>query len=197
MDAILESNVRLFVFSSTCAVYGIPQSLPICESSPKEPINPYGATKLFFEQILSAYSSSHGLRYVALRYFNAAGAHQSGLVGEIHIPETHLIPLAIRAALGTAPPLTVFGSKLETPDGTCVRDFIHVSDLGSAHLKALNYIAQGGPSLSLNLGTGKGTSIAALLHLIESVTGRKVPYVFSPARAGDAPVLFAEVQRAK
>ncbi|SRR6266568_669246 len=197
MDAVLESEVRLFVFSSSCAVYGIPQSLPIHESSPKEPINPYGATKLFFERVLSAYSVSHGLRFAALRYFNAAGTHPSGEVGEIHVPETHIIPLAIRAALGSGPPLTVFGSDLETPDGTCVRDFIHVADLASAHLKALQHIAKGGSSISLNLGTGKGTSIAELLHLIEIVSGRKVPHVFAPARAGDPPVLFAQVQSAK
>lgn len=197
MDAVLQSDVRLFIFSSTCAVYGIPQALPIVESSAKAPINPYGATKLFFEQVLSAYANSHGLRYVALRYFNAAGAHVSGEIGEIHTPETHLIPLALRAALGTAPPLTIFGQDLATADGTCIRDFIHVSDLGSAHLKSLQYLAEGGPSVELNLGTGKGTSIAELLHVIEEISGRTVPHVFAPPRAGDPPVLFAEARKAK
>jgi UDP-glucose-4-epimerase GalE len=197
MDAVLASQVRIFVFSSTCAVYGVPESLPIVETSPRNPINPYGATKLFFESVLAAYSVSHGLRYAALRYFNAAGAHPGGEVGEIHDPETHLIPLAVRASLGTAPPLTVFGSNLDTPDGTCVRDYIHVSDLASAHLKALHYLAGGGPSLALNLGTGKGTSIAELLGLIEQVSGRKVPFVFAPPRAGDPPVLLADATRAK
>ncbi|MGA8088988.1 MAG: UDP-glucose 4-epimerase GalE [Terracidiphilus sp.] len=197
MDAVIQSEVRLFVFSSSCAVYGVPHILPITESSPKEPINPYGATKLFFERVLSAYSVSHGLRYVALRYFNAAGAHGSGEVGEIHNPETHLIPLAIRAALGNAPPLNVFGSDLDTPDGTCIRDFVHVSDLASAHLKALLYLAQGGPSLELNLATGTGTSILELLDVIGAACGRSVPHVFSPARIGDPPILIADATKAK
>ena len=197
MDSVLESDVRTFVFSSTCAVYGLPESLPIRESSPKEPINPYGATKLFFERVLSAYSVSHGLRFAALRYFNAAGTHPSGTVGEIHNPETHLIPLAIRAALGLAPPLTVFGQNLDTPDGTCVRDYVHVSDLAAAHVQALEHLAGGGPSIQLNLGTGKGTSIMELIREVESVSGRKVPFVFAPARPGDPPTLFAEVQKAK
>jgi UDP-glucose-4-epimerase GalE len=197
MDSVLESDVRLFVFSSSCAVYGIPNNLPIVESSPKEPINPYGATKLFFERVLSAYGVSHGLHYVALRYFNAAGAHPSGKVGEIHTPETHLIPLAIKAALGTAPPLTIFGNDLDTRDGTCIRDYVHVCDLGSAHLKALDYIARGGTSVALNLGTGRGTSIAELLAVIEKISNRKVPHSFAPPRAGDPPVLFAEALKAR
>ena len=197
LDAVLKSDVRMFVFSSTCATYGVPQVLPIVESSPKEPINPYGATKLFFERVLAAYSGSHGLRYVALRYFNAAGAHLSGKIGEIHTPETHLIPLALRAALGTAPPLTIFGNDLDTPDGTCIRDFIHVSDLGSAHVKAVDYLAGGGSSTSLNLGTGKGTSIAELLSVIQGLSGKEVPHVFAAPRAGDPPVLYAEAHKAK
>jgi UDP-glucose-4-epimerase GalE len=197
MDAVLESEVRLLVFSSSCAVYGIPETLPITESSPKNPINPYGATKLFFEQILSAYGISHGLRYVALRYFNAAGAHPRGRTGEIHAPETHLIPLAIRAALGRIPSLTVFGSGLNTPDGTCIRDFIHVADLASAHVKALAYLAQGGRSIEVNLGTGNGTSIRDVIDMVEKVYGQRVPHTFVPPRPGDPSVLFAEVQRAK
>jgi UDP-glucose-4-epimerase GalE len=197
MDSVIESDVRLFVFSSSCAVYGVPRELPIAESSRKEPINPYGATKLFFEQVLSAYRVSHGLRFVALRYFNATGAHPSGKVGEIHNPETHLIPLAIRAAIGSALPLTIFGKDLDTPDGTCVRDFVHVGDLGSAHLKALQYIADGGTSIALNLGTGRGTSIAAVLDAIEKISHRKVPHVFAPPRPGDPPVLIAEALKAK
>lgn len=197
LDAVLQSNVRLFIFSSSCAIYGIPQSLPILESAPKEPVNPYGATKLFFERVLSAYSVAHGLRYVALRYFNAAGAHPSGEVGEIHNPETHLIPLALRAALNPNSPLTVFGNQLPTPDGTCVRDFIHVSDLADAHRRALNYLAEGGASLSLNLGTGKGTSIAELLRVMEEICGRKVPYHIADPRPGDPPILFADSSKAR
>lgn len=197
LDAVLQSNVRLFIFSSSCAIYGVPQSLPIVESAPKDPINPYGATKLFIERVLSAYSLAHGLRYVALRYFNAAGAHPSGEIGEIHNPETHLIPLALRAALNLGSPLTVFGNQLPTPDGTCVRDFIHVSDLADAHLRALKYLAEGGSSLALNLGTGKGTSIAELLRVIEEISGRKVPHHIVDPRPGDPPILFADSSKAR
>jgi UDP-arabinose 4-epimerase len=197
MDSVLESDVRTFVFSSTCAVYGVPRSLPISESSPKEPINPYGATKLFFERVLSAYSVSHELRFAALRYFNAAGTHPLGTIGEIHNPETHLIPLAIRAGLGMTPPLTVFGQDLDTPDGTCVRDFVHVADLASAHVKALDYLARGGLSVELNLGTGTGTSIKQLIREIEEVSGRNVPHIYAPPRPGDPAALFAEAQKAK
>ncbi len=197
LDAVLQSDVRLFVFSSSCAIYGIPQSLPIVECAPKEPVNPYGATKLFFEQVLSAYSVAHGLRSVALRYFNAAGAHPSGEIGEIHNPETHLIPLALRAALGTAPPLNVFGDHLPTKDGTCVRDFIHVCDLAAAHVQALDYLAHGGTSLALNLGTGNGTSIVELLQFIEKISGRNVPHHISAPRPGDPPILFADATKAR
>ncbi len=197
MDSVLESGVRVLVFSSSCAVYGVPQSLPIRESSSKEPINPYGATKLFFERVLSAYSVSHQLKFAALRYFNAAGTHPVGTIGEIHNPETHLIPLAIRAALGFAPRLTIFGQNLGTPDGTCVRDFIHVADLASAHVSALDYLARGGSSVELNLGTGTGTSIKELIREIEEASGMNVPHVFAPPRPGDPPVLFADVHRAK
>lgn len=197
MDSVLEAGVRIFVFSSSCAVYGVPQSLPILEPSRKEPINPYGATKLFFERVLSAYSVSHELRFAALRYFNAAGTHPVGTIGEIHNPETHVIPLAIRAALGFAPPLTVFGQNLNTPDGTCIRDFIHVADLASAHVRALDYLAQGGLSVELNLGTGTGTSIKQLIREIEKASGLKVPHVFAPPRPGDPPTLFAGVHKAQ
>lgn len=197
MDAVLASKVRTFVFSSSCATYGVPATLPISESLPKEPINPYGETKLFFERVLSAYSVAHGLRYVALRYFNAAGAHASGLVGEIHDPETHLIPLMLKAVLRTAPRLKVFGSDFNTPDGTCIRDYIHVSDLGLAHVLALEYLASGGESLSMNLGTGKGTSIKELMDAFRRITGLNVPHEFAPPRAGDPPTLYADPAKAK
>ena len=197
MDAVLASKVRKFIFSSTCATYGVPAVLPITESSPKEPINPYGATKLFFERVLSAYSGSHGLRYVALRYFNAAGAHANGSIGEVHDPETHLIPLALKAVLRTAPPLKVFGKDLDTPDGTCIRDYIHVSDLGSAHVLALKYLAGGGESISLNLGTGRGTSIQELMDGFRRLTGLDVPHEFAPPRAGDPPSLYANPGKAR
>jgi UDP-glucose-4-epimerase GalE len=197
MDAVLASRVRMFIFSSTCATYGIPATLPITENLPKEPINPYGATKLFFERVLSAYSIAHGLRYVSLRYFNAAGAHAGGLVGEIHDPETHLIPLALKAVLGTAPPLKVFGIDHDTPDGTCIRDYIHVSDLGMAHVLALEYLASGADSISLNLGTGKGTSIKELMDAFQTLTGLNVPHEFAPPREGDPPSLYADPSKAR
>ena len=197
MDTVLASGVRHMVFSSSCAIYGVPSMLPIVEASPKSPINPYGATKLFLEQVLAAYQHSHGLQYVCLRYFNAAGAHASGEIGEYHEPETHLIPLAYRAIQGGAPPLKVFGKDLATPDGTCIRDFVHVSDLGRAHVKALQYLASGAQSIALNLGTGKGTSIGSLLIGIERVTGCRVPYELTDARQGDPPVLYADYSLAR
>jgi UDP-arabinose 4-epimerase len=197
MDAVLASEVRNFVFSSTCATYGVPSKLPISEDCPQVPINPYGASKLFFEQVLAAYSVSHGLRYAALRYFNAAGAHPDGTIGEYHNPETHLIPLALKASLGTIPALKVFGEKLDTPDGTCIRDFIHVSDLGTAHVKAVEYLAGGGNSLRANLGTGSGTSIKQLLEMVKTVTGKPVPHQFAEARPGDPPILYADPSTAE
>jgi UDP-glucose-4-epimerase GalE len=196
-DAVLASPVRKFIFSSTCATYGTPAKLPITEDMPKEPINPYGATKLFFERVLSAYSAAHGLRYVALRYFNAAGAHANGMIGEVHEPETHLLPLLLKAVLGTAPPLRIFGNDLDTPDGTCIRDYIHVSDLGSAHVRALDYLANGGDSISLNLGTGRGTSIHELMQAFRRLTGLDVPHTYTPPRIGDPAALYADPARSK
>lgn len=196
LDGVLSSRVRLFVFSSTCATFGIPRYLPIDEDCPQKPINPYGATKLFFEHALEAYSVSHGLRFVALRYFNAAGADASGKIGECHDPETHLIPLALRAAAPGGQPLTIFGRDFATPDGTCIRDFVHVSDLAAAHVKALAYLAGGGESVCLNLGTGKGASILDVLAAIERVTGNKVRHTFAAPRAGDPPALYANPAKA-
>ncbi len=197
LDGVLASRARLFIFSSTCATYGIPRTLPITETSRREPINPYGATKMFFEQALAAYSVSHGLRSVSLRYFNAAGAHPGGAIGELHEPETHLIPLALKAALGTAPALKVYGKDLKTEDGTCIRDYVHVSDLGRAHVLALDYLAQGGATTAMNLGTGEGTSVAQLITAVERVSGRSVPHTYVEPRAGDPPALFADAARAR
>ena len=197
MDCLLESSVSKVVFSSTCAVYGTPSRLPIVEESVKEPINPYGDTKLFFERVLAAYAHSHDLRYVALRYFNAAGAEPDGTIGECHDPETHIIPRAIRAALGTAPPLRIFGGTLPTPDGTCVRDYIHVSDLARAHAHAANYLMNGGEPVALNLGTGRGTSLRQLLAEIETITGRIVPHTIGEPRPGDPPILYADPSKAR
>ena len=191
-DAVLASDVRLFIFSSSCATYGVPPHLPIEESSPKNPINPNGATKWFLEQVLSAYRHSHGLQHVCLRYFNAAGAHPGGEIGEYHDPETHVIPLALKAVLGVSPPLKVFGKDLPTQDGTCIRDFVHVSDLGRAHVKALEYLAGGGESIALNLGSGRGTSIGSLLATVKKITGREVPHEFAASRRGDPPALYAD-----
>jgi UDP-glucose-4-epimerase GalE len=196
LDAVLTSRVRVFIFSSSCATYGIPRELPILESSPREPINPYGASKLFFEQALAAYNSSHGLRSVSLRYFNAAGAEADGTIGEMHIPETHLIPLSLQAALKTAPPLTVFGKCLDTPDGTCVRDFVHVSDIAEAHVLALEYLTNGGETTRLNVGTGKGTSVAEVIAAVEQVSKRSVPCSYADPRPGDPPMLYASTARA-
>jgi UDP-glucose-4-epimerase GalE len=197
LDAVLATPIRKFIFSSTCATFGTPRQLPISEDCPQEPVNPYGASKLFFEHILSAYSVSHGLRSVALRYFNAAGADPGGAIGECHDPETHLIPLALKAVLGTKPPLTVFGKNHDTSDGTCVRDFIHVTDLGQAHVKALDYLSNGGESVGLNLGTGSGTSILQLLTAIQEISGREVPHRFAAARPGDPAALYADPRKAR
>jgi UDP-glucose-4-epimerase GalE len=197
LDVVLASKVRTFVFSSTCAVFGVPHALPMTEDLPREPINPYGASKLFIERVLESYSVAHGLKYAALRYFNAAGAHASGETGEMHDPETHLIPLALRAALGTGPALKVFGDDFDTPDGTCVRDYIHVSDLADAHVKAIEYLNAGGEPVALNLGTGKGSSIKELIALTEEVSGRKLPHEYVGRREGDPPALYAAAEKAE
>ncbi|MDE3200052.1 MAG: NAD-dependent epimerase/dehydratase family protein [Acidobacteriota bacterium] len=179
------------------AVYGVPTTLPITEDAPANPINPYGITKLFFEKVLQAYSVAHDLRFVALRYFNAAGAHASGQIGEVHQPETHLIPLMMKAALGVTPPLQIFGDTLPTADGTCVRDYVHVSDLGDAHVRALEYLEHCGASISLNLGTGRGISIKELMRALEQLTGSDVPHIYAPPRTGDPPSLFADSTKAR
>jgi len=196
LNAVVDSGVRYFVFSSTCAVYGVPPTVPIKEQTPREPVNPYGASKLFFEHALKAYSAAYGLRFVSLRYFNAAGADESGEIGELHNPETHLIPLALEAAAGTRPELEIYGDDYPTPDGTCIRDYIHVNDLAEAHVLALEYLAKGGEPVGLNLGTGMGHSINEVLRAVESVAG-KVPTRIAPRRAGDPAVLVADPARAR
>jgi UDP-glucose-4-epimerase GalE len=196
MDCLLRHGITQLVFSSSCSVYGTPTSLPIVEESVTNPINPYGDTKLFFERVLAAYARAHGLRYVALRYFNAAGAALDGTIGECHDPETHIIPLALRAAMRSSAPVQLFGGNLPTPDGTCIRDFVHVEDLARAHASAASYLASGGDSVALNLGTGSGTSLAELLAEIEKVTGMDVPHHVISARPGDPPALFANASKA-
>lgn len=191
LDAALEAGVKKVIFSSTCAVYGVPLKVPIDENNPRQPVNPYGVSKMFFEQALEAYDRAYGFRYASLRYFNAAGADESGEIGELHEPESHLIPLALRAAAGLGPELQVFGSDYPTPDGTCIRDYVHVNDLASAHVKALDHLAAGNESVALNLGTGTGASVQEVISAVEQVTGKRVPRKMVPRRPGDPSELVA------
>lgn len=196
LDAVMESRVRKFIFSSTCAVYGNPVKVPITESNPRQPVNPYGATKLAFENALEAYSHAYGLRFVSFRYFNAAGADESGKIGENHHPETHLIPLILQAIQGKRAALEIFGDDYPTPDGTCIRDYIHVNDLADAHVLGLEYLSKA-ESAALNLGTGKGYSVHEVVAAVEKVTGHKVPTHIGPRRAGDPAELVADPSRAE
>jgi len=191
-----EAGVTRVVFSSSCATYGLPDRLPITEDTPQRPINPYGRTKLICEEMLRDHGAAHGLSHVALRYFNAAGADPEGALGERHDPETHLIPLALMAASGQGGALKVFGTDYPTPDGTCVRDYIHVSDLARAHVRAVEHLIAGGESLALNLGTGQGHSVREVTRAVEAVTGSPVPVEDAPRRAGDPPELTADPSRA-
>ena len=197
LNSAVDAGVRHFVFSSTCAVYGIPAKVPITEQNPREPVNPYGASKLFVENALEAYSRAYGMRSARLRYFNAAGADDSGETGELHDPETHLIPLALQASTPDGPELQVFGSDYPTPDGTCLRDYIHVNDLADAHVRALQYLEQGGDSIALNLGTGRGHSVLEVIHAVEAATGNPVRRKIGPRRAGDPPSLVADPSKAQ
>jgi len=197
LNATIDAGVRTLVFSSSCAVYGVPSKMPIGEGVPRQPVNPYGVSKLFFENALESYERAYGLRAVSLRYFNAAGADDSGEVGELHDPETHLIPLALAAAAGTGPELEVFGTDYPTSDGTCVRDYVHVNDLAEAHVLALEHLMNGGEPLALNLGTGEGHSIRQVLAKVHEVTGHAVPWVQAPRRPGDPPALVADPSRAQ
>ncbi len=201
LNSALDAGIRRFVFSSSCAVYGVPEQIPITEETPREPVNPYGASKLFFENALQAYGRAYGVRSVSLRYFNAAGADEGGEIGEMHEPETHLIPLALAASAANGPELKIFGSDYPTRDGTCVRDYIHVSDLADAHVRALQYLErnkdeQGGDSLAINLGTGRGQSVLEIIQATENATGRRVRRKMGPRRPGDPPVLVADAATA-
>ena len=196
LEAARDHGIRHFIFSSTCATYGTPACVPIAEDCPQAPINPYGASKLMIERMLEDFERAHGLGYVALRYFNAAGADPEGEIGEDHDPETHLIPLAILAAQRGEPELAIFGTDYPTPDGTAVRDYIHVTDLADAHVRALEYLAGGGASIALNLGTGQGHSVQQVVDAIERSSGQRVPVREAPRRAGDPPVLVAAPDRA-
>ena len=192
LEAMLEHGVNRFVFSSTAAVYGDPQRLPLTEDHPQNPVNPYGETKLMVERMLAWFGRAYNLSWTALRYFNAAGADPDGEIGEVHDPETHLIPLAVSAAHGDRPELQMFGSDYDTPDGTAVRDYIHVNDLADAHVRALERLSRGGSSCAFNLGTGRGYTVKEVLSTIERIGQRKVPVKSCPRRAGDAPVLVAD-----
>ncbi|MDC9812779.1 UDP-glucose 4-epimerase GalE [Rhizobium binxianense] len=197
LEACLDQDIERIVFSSSCATYGVPASLPIREESPQLPVNPYGRTKLIFEMALEDFAAAYGIRFAALRYFNAAGADPEGELAERHQPETHLIPRALLAAAGRLEWLDVFGTDYATEDGTCVRDYIHVSDLAQAHLAAVKHLMADGGSLNVNLGSGRGTSVREILDAIHRATGREVPVRYRARRAGDPPILFANTARAR
>lgn len=197
LEAMRRHDCRNVIFSSTCATYGMPEAVPIAEDHPQHPISPYGRSKLIIEWMLEDYAAAYGFRYAALRYFNAAGADPGGELGEAHDPETHLIPLAVEAALGRRPHLEVFGDDYPTEDGTAVRDYIHVSDLADAHVKALQHLLEGGSSLRLNLGTGNGYSVLEILNAVREAGGKEVPSRKAPRRPGDPPVLVAQANRAQ
>jgi UDP-arabinose 4-epimerase len=197
LDAMVDAGVREIVFSSTAAVYGDPVQVPIPEDHPLSPVNPYGDTKLAVERILLRYGEAYGLRSATLRYFNAAGADPAGEIGEAHPAESHLIPLAIQAALGRRDPLEVFGTDYPTPDGTAVRDYVHVADLAQAHLLALRHLAAGQASFTANGGIGRGYSVNQVIAAVEKVSGLTVPRKMVGRRAGDAPELLADPSRIK
>jgi len=195
LKAMLAHNIKKIVFSSTCATYGEPQYTPINEQHPQNPINPYGRTKLMIEQIFADYERAYGLKHIALRYFNAAGCSSDGSIGESHTPETHLIPLVLKAIKGERADIKVFGTDYDTPDGTCIRDYIHVEDLALAHRLALEKLDE--YSGCLNLGTGIGTSVKEIITAAEQVSGQKCPTVYAARRAGDPARLFADNAKAK
>jgi UDP-glucose-4-epimerase GalE len=197
LDAMLDCGVKTIVFSSTCATYGVAGQIPIVESHPQRATNPYGEAKYFVERVLHWYGAAYGLRWAALRYFNAAGADPDNGIGEDHDPETHLIPLAILAALGKRSHLDIYGTDYPTPDGTPIRDYIHVLDLGAAHTRALEHLLDGKRSLALNLGTGLGHSVREVIATVERVGQRRVPTRQTGRRLGDPPELVADPRQAE
>ena len=197
INALKEKSVKRFVFSSTCSLYGNPLTIPISEEESTKPINPYAKTKLMIEQILADYDTAYGMKYVALRYFNAAGASVNGEIGESHFPEPHLIPLVLFTALGKRESISVYGEDYPTSDGTCIRDYIHVEDLADAHVRALEYLNSGNSSQIINLGTGDGNSVKEVISVAEEVTGRKIKSAIVERRAGDPAVLVADNKKAK
>lgn len=197
LETMLDTGVKTIVFSSTCATYGLPETMPIREDTPQHPVNPYGETKLMIERALYWHGVAHGVRNIALRYFNAAGADPDGEIGEAHSPETHLIPLILDAAMGRRAQIDVYGTDYPTPDGTAIRDYIHVQDLAEAHVLALRYLENGGESTALNLGTGEGHSVRDTIATAKRITGRPIPSRDTSRRAGDPPVLVADAARAR
>jgi UDP-arabinose 4-epimerase len=197
LASLVEHGVDQVVFSSSCATFGIPTSVPIEDDDHQDPINPYGASKLMVERILTDHDAAHGLRSVALRYFNAAGADPDGEAGELHDPETHLIPRVIETAMGKRPDVEIFGGVYPTPDGTCIRDYVHVTDLADAHVRALRYLQAGGASTAFNLGTGTGSSVLEVVEQVRATTGAEVPVRMLGPRPGDPPELVAAAGRAR
>lgn len=197
LETMLDNGVKKFVFSSTCATYGEPETLPMVESLPQAPINPYGQTKLDVENCLKSFAHAYGLSFAAFRYFNAAGAAEDGSIGEDHHPETHLIPLVIDAATGRRENIQIFGTDYPTPDGTCLRDYVHVDDLSRAHIAVFDKLKEPGAAYFYNLGTGTPNSVREIITAVEKVTGLKVPVVESERRAGDPPALYADSTKAQ
>jgi len=197
LESMLDHGVKKFVFSSTCATYGEPERLPIVETLRQSPINPYGQTKLDVENCLKAFAHAYGLSFAAFRYFNAAGAAEDGSIGEDHTSETHLIPLVIDAAMGRRETIQIFGTDYPTPDGTCLRDYVHVDDLSRAHIAVFDQLAKPGSSYFYNLGTGRPSSVREIINAVESVTGLKVPVIEGERRAGDPPALYANSSKAQ
>jgi len=197
LDAIIDSGVRKIVFSSSCATYGIPEKIPISENEKQWPVNPYGWTKLIFERMMNDYGNAYGLKYVSLRYFNAAGADADGSIGEAHEPETHVIPILLQNALGMRKKFSIFGTDYNTRDGSYIRDYIHVTDLADAHIKAVEYLSKGGKSDCFNLGTGTGITVLELISAVEDITGKKINVSFEGRRPGDPDSLVADSSKAK
>lgn len=197
INAVKENNIKKFVFSSTCSIYGNPLNIPISENEPANPINPYARTKFMIEEILRDFDNSHGLKHIALRYFNAAGCSDDASIGESHEPEPHLIPLILYAALGIKDKITIYGDNYDTPDGTCIRDYIHVNDLADAHIKALDYIDSGSKSDYINVGTGNGYSVKEMIEAARRISGREIKSEITSRRAGDPARLVAENSKAR
>ncbi|NET50558.1 MAG: UDP-glucose 4-epimerase GalE [Merismopedia sp. SIO2A8] len=197
LDAMVDASIDKFIFSSTCATYGVPKSVPLVEEHPQNPINPYGETKLMVERILADFDRAHQLKSVCFRYFNAAGANPEGLLGEDHNPETHLIPLVLQVALGRRDSISIFGTDYPTPDKTCVRDYIHVSDLADAHVLGLSYLLEGGDSAKFNLGNGNGFSVKEVIEAARKITGHPIPAVECDRRPGDSPSLVGSADKAR